>query len=350
MRLCACCDTNNTILICTINLDFVSDIKLNNVITILKCEKCNFLFSDSNNTQIDYNSYYQTFNNYNKYITYSDKDIRCSEYLKQNLKNYKIKKILNYGSGNGNLTKLLSDNFIVDEFDIGMNKNTKQYDCLILSHVLEHIYDLNDFIKIIKSHIFPNGVLYIEVPNIDLYDQMTDISPLQEINIEHINFFSKSSLNRLLSKFNFVPLSLTDDYFKIKDNNYYVIRGIFQLYEGSDSFKKYIENGFSTINKYNFKCLSKYKNIYVYGSGQLLFKIFNKINNEVTITNIIDDNLCYTNKNINGIDIIDFHKYTEIVKSTDVILLTSLIYDTIIKEKIQKLDSSLTVLSLSDLL
>ena len=57
------------------------------------------------------------------------------------LSKYGIKNILDYGSGNGKLSELLSKEYKVDTFDIGMNNPSNKHDCLILSPVLEHIYD-----------------------------------------------------------------------------------------------------------------------------------------------------------------------------------------------------------------
>jgi hypothetical protein len=120
-------------------LTIVNDIQLNNHFELNYCNKCNFYFSDSNSCQDDYNKYYMNFNNYKKDSYCQDKDDKCFFYLCQKL-NDNIKTILDYGSGNGQLSKLLSNKFNIEQCDIGMDKNTNKYDCLVLSHVLEHIY------------------------------------------------------------------------------------------------------------------------------------------------------------------------------------------------------------------
>jgi len=347
MTNCRCCGTKQELSIYNINLSLVDDIELNNMINIYYCEECNFFYSDSNNNQNDYDNYYKTFNNYKNYVIYSDKDERCNLYLQDKLEN--VNNILDYGSGNGELKKLLSEKYVVDEYDIGMPKNIKKYDCLILSHVLEHIYNINEFINKIKFNINENGLLYIEVPNSEFYDKIAEITPLQEINIEHINFFSKFSLNKLLVKYGFHTVSLIDDYFKIKDYKYYVIRGIFKKNTNNVSLKNYIDQGINTIYKYNFCSLKKYNNIYIYGCGQFLFKIFDIITANTNIINIIDDNPCYLNKKIKNVNIINYETYEKICTNDDVILLTTLIYDDIIKKKLNMLEKNLTVLSVNDL-
>lgn len=349
MRPCICCNLQNPICIDTIKLSLVNDIKLNNMLSIYYCYECNFYYSDSNNTQEDYNNYYKEFNNYKKGTVYSDKDEKCNSYLKDKLQPEKIKTIIDYGSGNGKLKELLSDQFIVEEYDIGMIQPEKKYDCLILSHVLEHIYDLSLFINEISKNINDNGLLYIEVPNAEYYDKITDICPLQEINIEHINFFSKYALNKLLMKHNYHAVSLVDDFFMIKDSKYFVIRGIFAKNKQNMSLKKYLENGSEKISKYFFSNLKQYKNIYVYGCGQFLFKIFDEIQNNCNIINIIDDNMCYLDKKLQNVQIINYDLYKRIASDKDVILLTSLIHDQTLKNKILEIKKNINIISVNDL-
>lgn len=349
MRNCCCCSQENKHPIDNIKLLMVNDIKLNNNLNIYYCSECNFYYSDSGNTQEDYNNYYKEFNNYKKGLIYSDKDERCNNYLKDKLQNEHVKTIIDYGSGNGKLIELLSDLYVVDEYDIGMTQPDKKYDCLILSHVLEHIYDLSHFFNDISKNINDNGILYIEVPNAEYYDKITDICPLQEINIEHINFFSKYALNKLLIKHNYQAVSLIDDYFTIKDYKYYVIRGIFSKNKQNISFKKYLCNGSEQISKYNFTILNKYKKIYVYGCGQFLFKIFKNIISNTNIVNIIDDNPCYLNKKISDITIINFDIYSKISNDGDVILLTSLIHDQTLKHKILQFNKNIIILCVNGL-
>ena len=350
MRNCSCCNKYISYGIHDIILSMPDDIPLKNKLTIFFCDDCNFYFSDSSNNEIDYDNYYKLFNNYKTYPIYSDKDERCHLYLIQELQGRNVKTILDYGSGNGKLKELLSNNFLVNEYDIGMNEDNNQYDCVILSHVLEHIYDINIFFLKINKNVKTDGLLYIEIPNAEFYDKLNDITPLQEINIEHINFFSKHALNKLLMNHGYYALSLKDDFFKIKENNYYVIRGIFAKSKRNVSLPTYIRGGNEIINSFNYSKLNEYKEIYIYGCGQFLFKILKNIQQFSKVINIIDDNLCYSNKTINGVSIINFEKYKEITKPKDIILLTTLIYDKIIKTKIKSIDNmSVKLISINEL-
>ena len=345
IRQCAICDSNDNNIenLQKIKLTLVNDINLNSDLQLKYCNKCNFYFSDSNNSQDDYNNYYMSFNNYKKENYCKDKDIRCFDYLCKTLNN-EVKNILDYGSGNGTLAELLSDKFNVEQFDIGMEPNTNKYDCLVVSHVLEHIYDLNSFIEKISENIDDNGHLYIEIPNAEFYDKIVDICPLQEINLEHINFFSKYSLNKLLIKHGYTCVTIEDDYFLLKDMKYYVIRGIFKKSIQNLSIQRYLHNGLVKINEINFSKLQNFKSIYVYGCGQFLFKIFDNIESNCNIINIVDDNMCYLNKKIKNIETINFELLKEQISKGDVILLTTLIHDEKIKEKLNTLNISVNII------
>ena len=353
MRNCPCCNKNNNFLdnVISINLSLINSIKLNKQLRVYSCSDCHFYFSDSNNTQDDYNNYYKSFNRYNKIANNpsDDKNEKCVQFLCNNL-DHSINNILDYGSGNGILSNLLSNKFVVDQFDIGMDENNKKYDCLILSHVLEHIYDLDNFIDNISKNINDNGVLYIEIPNAEFYSDMISLCPLQEINIEHINFFSKYALNKLMIKHNFYAINLSDDYFTFKKTyKYFIIRGLFKKNINNKSMIKYIENGSTEINNYNYHNLSKYKNIYVYGCGEFLFKILHNIISIVNVINIIDDNPCYLDTKINNIDIINFELLKNVIKDDDAILLTSHIYNDSIKTQLQTLSKKINIIEINNL-
>jgi len=346
MRPCFCCDNVISNIIDTIKITKVDTI-LNDELNIIYCNNCNLFFSDSNNTQNDYNKYYTTFNNYKNEKYCLDKDERCSIFLKSNLKN--VNTILDYGSGNGVLSQLLENEFKVDIYDIGMDINTNVYDCLILSHVLEHIYDVNEFIINISKNITNNGYLYIEVPNSEFYHKMVDLCPLQEINIEHINFFSKFALNKLLIKHNFSAVCLYDDYFIINQCEYPVIRALFKKNVTNNSFIRYIESGKSIIDSYNFQKLKQFEKIYIYGCGQFLFKIFNRILEQVNVINIIDDNTSYTYNYIEKIKIINFETYLLNAQPYDTILIASLIHYNAIQTKITTMTKNINIINITEL-
>jgi 2-polyprenyl-3-methyl-5-hydroxy-6-metoxy-1,4-benzoquinol methylase len=339
-RQCYCCNQINFNKIFDLNLTLIDSIKLNNKLSVNYCNSCYFYFTESNNTQFEYNNYYQNYNKYN--IQYSnasiDKDDKCVTYLLNSFQNIDfIKSILDYGCGDGLISQKLKNKYNVDTYDIGMEIKTKKYDCITICHVLEHIYDLDVFIKNIINNLSENGIVYIEVPNAEYYSEFQSFGPLQEINLEHINFFTKYALSKIMINYNFIPLKVEDDYFTINNKKYYVIRGLFQIKNNNNSFKNYIKNGSNIIE--NIKFSEDFCDIYVYGCGQYLFKIFNKIKEKFNIINIIDDNPNYLHQTINNIKIINFDEFKlKIGNKKCNILIATQNYSICIIEKLKEIN------------
>jgi SAM-dependent methyltransferase len=345
MRPCICGNINKDIVY---NLDLMlpNDIILNNNIKVKYCNDCKFYYSDCGNTQETYDNYYTKFNNYSNQNYCIDKDEKCKQFIMSFLPFHLT--ILDYGSGNGILSNLLKNDYKVSEFDIGMECIEEKFDCVILSHVLEHIYDLDNFIQKVSINIKQDGYLYIEVPNGEFYNKIVNICPLQEINLEHINFFSKIALQKLLCKHEFYCSQIMDDFFILNNDKYFVIRAVFKKHESNFYMDEYISQGIEKINSYRFNDLENIPALYLFGCGQFLFKILKSIIAKTNILGIVDDNPCYQNNYIQEIPIINFKQFSQIVKNNDNILITSLIHNLVITKKLQTLGIQLNILNIFD--
>lgn len=71
------------------------------------------------------------------------------------------------------------------------------YDFLILTGVMEHIRDLDGAIQQFRRLLRKGGRVYLEVPDASRYDARLD-APFQEFSVEHINYFSETSLANLM--------------------------------------------------------------------------------------------------------------------------------------------------------
>jgi SAM-dependent methyltransferase len=71
------------------------------------------------------------------------------------------------------------------------------YDFLVLTGVMEHIRDLERTAERFHELLAERGRVYLEVPDASRYDSRLD-APFQEFSLEHINFFSQTSLANLM--------------------------------------------------------------------------------------------------------------------------------------------------------
>ena len=75
-------------------------------------------------------------------------------------------------------------------------------ECIVLSHVLEHVRELPEAMDRVAAALRPGGLVYVEVPDATRYAECL-AAPLQDFNTEHINHFSLRSLRSLLERAGF---------------------------------------------------------------------------------------------------------------------------------------------------
>jgi 2-polyprenyl-3-methyl-5-hydroxy-6-metoxy-1,4-benzoquinol methylase len=106
------------------------------------------------------------------------------------------------------------------------NEARKQFDLVILSHVLEHILDVEKAINNVIAWLAPEGLLYIETPNASQYKDHFKV-PFYYFDIEHINHFDLASLRNLAGMHKTVFIAGEERTMKVsEDNDYPVIYGV----------------------------------------------------------------------------------------------------------------------------
>jgi SAM-dependent methyltransferase len=77
-------------------------------------------------------------------------------------------------------------------------------DLLIQIGILEHIRDVESAMAAVLAIVRPDGLTYIEVPDLEGFAEHPG-APYQQFSIEHINFFTRRSLEQLMARFGFRP-------------------------------------------------------------------------------------------------------------------------------------------------
>jgi SAM-dependent methyltransferase len=73
---------------------------------------------------------------------------------------------------------------------------------VLLLAVLEHLADLDRAICETAQLVAEGGLLFVEVPDATRFDEGEN-APFQEFSVEHINYFSQTSVDRLVSRVGF---------------------------------------------------------------------------------------------------------------------------------------------------
>ena len=239
---------------------------------LVSCVNCGFVFADAPAPQGSYDSYYRSFSIYEDEkvssggITSRHDEIRqkrMAEDISRYLKG-KNSSILDVGCANGGLLlelkklgytdligidpskkcmKYVRDNGIQayegDIFSMGISLPDKLCDCVILSHVMEHIKDIRGAMAAISAKMRDGAYLYIEVPDASSYSSHY-IVPFYFFDSEHINHFDEHSLDNLCGQYRLIPVAHEKKDIDLNGINYPAVFGIYRKTSKFSIFNKLI--------------------------------------------------------------------------------------------------------------
>ncbi len=232
------------------------------------------------------------------------------------------------------------------------------FDCIILSHVLEHIHDLAAALESVRGLLSANGVVYAEVPDASRYQDFL-YSPFQDFNTEHINHFSPQCLRNLFSVHGFRPRSGgLKDIASSEDTLTPALFGVFEQSESSDrtferdealgqSLAIYVEQSRTMLAEIDSMLrlrLQTEQPVIVWGTGQLTMKLLSDtILREQPIAAFVDKNPINHGRVLRGTEILPPEEIFA-RRLQDPILIASLLHGRSIERDIRNaysLDNSL---------
>jgi len=165
----------------------------------------------------------------------------------------------------------------------------KKPDVVVLSHVLEHVYDLPRTIQVLHGLLSEKGIAYIEVPDAARYRDYI-FAPFQDFNTEHINHFSTISLTNLLRSQDFELVSCgTKTIQSSPQCPYPALFGFFRKSDGAikvddfqrddellESLQEYIARSaakLAQIESVIHPLVQAQTPLFVWGAGQLTMKL-----------------------------------------------------------------------------
>lgn len=269
---------------------------------VVSCSSCGFCFADVNATQKNYDEYYKNMSKYESMELSSgggsnswdmERLAKTSDVLEGYLRN-KNAKILDIGAGLGGLLKTLRKKGFNNLYALessprctevmiqdGINavqgtvsSNLEEYfdikfDLIILSHVVEHVYELRSSIKRLSFILNEHGVIYVEVPDASGYERFYKV-PFYYFDMEHINHFTEKYLDLLMRSCGFNGVELASKEIQVSRGDLYPIcYGFFQFNtELKDSLVGYISKSSKGLSNDMISALiATQEDVVVYGVG-----------------------------------------------------------------------------------
>jgi SAM-dependent methyltransferase len=287
---------------------------------VVVCQSCGFVYADPSATQRDYDRFYCEWSKYDDSTTATGSGL--SEYDAARLAKTaqdiarvlpsRAAAILDAGCATGGLLTALRESgftavagldpsprcaaacrergFQTYVGSIGAAPaHMPKFDCVVFSHVLEHVYDIAAFFGAARGLLSPGGYLYIETPDAARYADYL-YAPFQEFNTEHINHFSERTLENTARRFSFEAVAVERKVFPTgKDTNYPAVFGIFRDsgngqadrpairdYELPGRIETYIRlsaQQMENINHHLETQLANQQRVMLWGAGQLAMKL-----------------------------------------------------------------------------
>ncbi|BCS55976.1 methyltransferase type 11 [Geobacter sp. SVR] len=203
---------------------------------VVVCCTCGFVYADNIPSQEEFSAYYALMSKYE--FEYKD-GIVAQDYMTQYAKivdfiiphvGTREARILDIGCSTGALLSIFEKRgyhhllgldpspnctHVAEKIygiraitgDISSLNDVGKFDAIILSAVLEHLVDFEYSMNKIKALLSDGGLLFIEVPDAERFHEFI-FAPFQQFSVEHINYFSRTSILNLLSAYSFKILEM----------------------------------------------------------------------------------------------------------------------------------------------
>jgi 2-polyprenyl-3-methyl-5-hydroxy-6-metoxy-1,4-benzoquinol methylase len=358
---------------------------------VVTCRRCGFVYADPAATQRDYDNFYCEWSKYDDSATATGSGVSPYDAARLSATAADIARalpsraasILDAGCATGGLLTALhgqgftavagldpSQRCAAACRDRGFKAyvgsiasapaHMPKFDCIVFSHVLEHVYDIPAFFTAARHHLAPGGYLYIETPDATRYVDYL-YAPFQEFNTEHINHFSAHALENAASRFGFQPIVVEQKVIQTAEDTLYpAVFGLFrdngeakderpvvcdqELPSRIAAYIRHSAEHMQRINSYLANQLVDTPRIIVWGAGQFAMKLLAlPCLAQVEVRALVDNNPVLRGKTLAGTPIVS---PKGIAGTHEPIILATLLHTSEIAAQIRSLGLSNPVLSL----
>lgn len=355
------------------------------------CRRCGFVYADPAATQRDYDRFYCDWSKYDDSATATGSGVSPYDAARLSATAADIARalpsraasILDAGCATGGLLTALRDHgftavagldpsprcaaacrergFEAYVGSIGSAPaHMPKFDCVIFSHVLEHVYDIPAFFAAARAVLAPGGYLYLETPDATRYADYL-YAPFQEFNTEHINHFSPRALENTARRFGFQPIVVEQKILQTAEDTLYP--AVFGLFRDSGAttpvhqvtcdrelpskIGQYIEQStaqMKEIDQHLATELAHTECVILWGAGQLAMKLLALPSlARKQVRAVVDNNPTLRGKKLRGAPVVS---PKELAGTHEPIIIATLLHADEIRAQIRRLGLANTVLSL----
>jgi SAM-dependent methyltransferase len=286
-----------------------------------------------------------------------------TEFIKKNSKQKEI--ALEVGVGNATVFKKLNEYFTklqgVDPIDNPEYKNynihvglfsedlfeKEIFDVIYSSHLIEHLPDPIEFLKISRKLLKKNGRCIVACPNILKSFENLHFNAFTS---DHLNYFSKNSLENIANSLGYRLV----DFFQYLDHGMYLVlqkidKPGMDVKEKQflDNFEKYKKRLFDYVLRAENE-LRKEESVYVFGAHGLtvtFLKILNNSKLENKIKFVLDNEITKQNRRLCGTNIICKSPSIIAKEKNPVILLYMGAYEKEISQQLKEINPNCKIIT-----
>jgi SAM-dependent methyltransferase len=359
---------------------------------VVACRCCGFVYADPAATQLDYDCFYCEWSKYDDSATATGSGVSPYDAARLAITTSDIARalpsratsILDAGCATGGLLTALRERGFTAlagldpslrcaaacrdrgfEAYIGSIGSAPvhmpKFDCVVFSHVLEHVYDISGFFTAARHLLAAGGYLYLETPDATRYDDFL-YAPFQEFNTEHINHFSARALENAARRFGFSPVLVEQKVIQTAEDIFYpAVFGLFHDSGGAvdehqvvcdqelpSYIAKYIRHSaeqMETINRDLASRITNIERVILWGAGQFAMKLLALPSlAQIQVSAVVDNNPILRGKTLAGAPILGPQ---EIADTSEPIIIATLLHAEEISAQIRRLGLTNRVLSLA---
>jgi predicted SAM-dependent methyltransferase len=237
------------------------------------------------------------------------------------------------------IEKYFDDNFILNE----------QIDVIVHSHLFEHIYEPNIFLKKCNQILCEDGVMFFGVPNMEYFVD-TKLSPFFGVFFEHTIFLNKKNITYMLNKNGFELIDIIEyenhsvlyhckkkNTFEISNTSQLILdENINRFYESVNYYKNFVDKCNSIIN-------STEKKVYIFGASYISQILLSLGLNIEKINGILDNCKDKHNKYLYGYNLQIFSP--NIITDNAIIILKNGYYVNEISKQLKEINNNIEIIS-----